>query len=73
MRRQRPAVHAAGKLAADETNSLLAPVIGIDLGDLRHAVCVIDREGNTLEECKITNTRDSFTKLANLTLFDFLR
>ena len=48
-----------------KTNSLLAPVIGIDLGDLRHAVCVIDHEGNTLEECKITNTRDSFTKLAN--------
>jgi len=47
-----------------KTNSLFAPVIGIDLGDLRHAVCVIDHEGNTLGESKITNTRDSFTKLA---------
>lgn len=45
-------------------NSLLTTVIGIDLGDLRHAVCVLDRDGDTLEEFSITNTRESLTKLA---------
>ncbi|MEM9283610.1 MAG: transposase [Verrucomicrobiota bacterium] len=44
--------------------TLLTVVIGIDLGDLRHAVCVIDHEGNILEEFTITNTQESLSKLA---------
>lgn len=38
--------------------------IGIDLGDLRHAVCVLDRKGERIDEFTITNTRDSLSKLA---------
>ena len=45
-------------------STLLNVVIGIDLGDLRHAVCVIDHDGVILEEFPITNTRESITKLA---------
>ncbi len=47
-----------------KTNSLLTTVIGIDLGDLRHAVCVIDSAGEIIEEVTITNTRESLAKLA---------
>lgn len=45
-------------------NLLPATVIGIDLGDLRHVVCVIDKDGEPVEECSITNTRESLTKIA---------
>ncbi len=47
-----------------KTNSHPTTVIGIDLGDLRHAVCVLDSDGDIVEECSITNTRESLTKLA---------
>ena len=38
--------------------------IGIDLGDLKHAICVLDAEGQVLEERMITNHRDSLSRLA---------
>ncbi|MEM9283179.1 MAG: hypothetical protein AAGA96_15250 [Verrucomicrobiota bacterium] len=46
-------------------STLLNVVIGIDLGDLRNAVCVIDHQGEIHEEFTITNTRESLSKLAN--------
>lgn len=39
-------------------------VIGIDLGDRRHAVCVLDGTGESFEERTIPNTRASLTRLA---------
>ena len=45
-------------------NPLPATAIGIDLGDLRHVVCVIDKDGEPVEECFIANTRESLTKIA---------
>lgn len=46
------------------TNTHLNTVIGIDLGDLRHAVCVLDADGGIAEEYPMTNTRESLTKFA---------
>ena len=31
--------------------------IGIDLGDRRHAVCVLNQEGKIIEECTVANDR----------------
>ena len=45
-------------------NTILTTVIGIDLGDLRHAICVIGEHCEILEERTITNTRESLSKLA---------
>jgi len=39
-------------------------IIGVDLGDKKHAVCVTDKDGNILKEYFITNTQNSLTKLA---------
>ena len=36
-----------------------APIIGIDLGDRKHAVCVLSQDGELLEESKIGTTRES--------------
>ena len=33
-------------LVADEKDYPIKAIIGIDLGDLRHAVCVLDEDGN---------------------------
>ena len=38
--------------------------IGIDLGDLKHAICVLNPEGKVVEERTITNHRDSLRRLA---------
>ena len=38
--------------------------VGMDLGDLRHQVCVPDKKGEVVEERSITNTRDSLARLA---------
>ena len=39
-------------------------VIGLDLGDRRHAVCVIGEEGEILKERTITNSRNALDKLS---------
>jgi len=38
--------------------------IGIDLGDKKHAICVIDAEGEIVEERTITNHRESLRRLS---------
>ena len=38
-------------------------IIGVDLGDTKHALCVTDKDGNILKEYFITNTKLSFKKL----------
>lgn len=38
-------------------------IIGVDLGDIKHAICVTDNDGNILKEYFITNTKQSFKKL----------
>jgi len=39
-------------------------VIGIDLGDRKHAVCVTDKHGNTLKEYSIPNRSERLERLA---------
>jgi transposase len=39
-------------------------VIGIDLGDIKHAVCVTDKHGKILQEFSIPNRRDCLEDLA---------
>lgn len=41
-----------------------ATTIGIDLGDRKHAVCVLDAKGEILKQETITNTRASLTALS---------
>lgn len=38
--------------------------IGLDLGDLKHALCVLNAEGEVLEERTITNHRESLRRLS---------
>ena len=65
MRRQWAAFDAAGKLTAMKKTSLLKATIGIDLGDRKHAVCVLDAGGKIVKELTITNTRESLAKLVS--------
>lgn len=39
-----------------ETDS--TPIIGLDLGDRRHTVCVLDAAGEILAEFSISNSRE---------------
>jgi len=39
-------------------------IIGVDLGDKKHHVCVTDKNGNVLSETTIRNQRESLIKLA---------
>ena len=41
-----------------------AITIGIDLGNRKHAVCVLDAKGEVLKQESITNTRASLTALS---------
>lgn len=41
------------------TTKSSAPIIGIDLGDRKHAICVLSQNGELLEESKISTTRES--------------
>jgi transposase len=38
--------------------------VGIDLGDKKHAICVLNREGEIVDERTITNHRESFRRLS---------
>ena len=39
-------------------------IIGVDLGDKKHAVCVTDKNGNILEEFSVSNTAKCLEQLA---------
>lgn len=51
------------KMNATSTKQTLNAVIGIDLGDKKHAVCVLDKDGNILREFSIANQRACLDKL----------
>lgn len=40
-------------------------IIGVDLGDKQHYVCVTDKDGNILSETTIRNTREALSQLAD--------
>ena len=47
-----------------KSTKTLNTVIGIDLGDIQHAVCVTDKHGKILKEFDLPNRRDSLMELA---------
>ena len=42
--------------------------IGIDLGDKKHAVCVLDHEGKIIDERSMVNSREASVSYTHLTL-----
>jgi transposase len=50
--------------AVTQTSAIPERTIGIDLGDVRHAVCVLDRDGGILDQRTITNHRESLRRLS---------
>ena len=38
--------------------------IGLDLGDKKHAICVLDQDGAVVDERTITNHRESLRRLS---------
>lgn len=47
-----------------KNNKTVQNVIGIDLGDKKHAVCVVDKDGTILKEYSIRNQANELLKLA---------
>ena len=48
-----------------KTPKKLTNVIGIDLGDRKHAVCITDKNGKILKELTVTNRRDHLEELVD--------
>ena len=38
--------------------------LGIDLGDCKHAICIIDQAGEVIQESRISNTRENLAQLS---------
>ena len=64
MRRQQARFARCGKLTAAMKNTSSTRTVGLDLGDRKHAVCVLDAKGEILKEESITNTRANLTALS---------
>lgn len=45
-------------------NTIPSITIGLDLGDKKHAICVLDQDGEIIEERTITNHRESLRRLS---------
>ena len=64
MRRQEAALARRDTLAATMKNKIPLITIGLDLGDKKHAICVLNEAGEVLEEHSITNHRESLRRLS---------
>ena len=64
MRRQQARFARCGILSTAMKNTSSTRTVGIDLGDRKHAVCVLDATGEILHQESITNTRGSLTALS---------
>ena len=65
MRRQQATLERRDIIAAAMKNIIPRITIGIDLGDKSHAICVIDKAGEIVDQRSITNHRDSLRRLSN--------
>lgn len=45
-------------------NTIPLLTIGIDLGDKNHAICVLDQDGDAIEQRFITNQKESLQRLS---------
>ena len=62
MRRQDAALARRDTLPAAMKNKIPAITIGLDLGDKKHAICVLNQAGEIVEERSITNHRESLKR-----------
>jgi len=51
-------------LVAVMKNKIPSITIGLDLGDKKHAICVLNKAGEIVEERSITNHRESLRRLS---------
>jgi transposase len=64
MRRQRAALERRDTIYAAMKNIIPSITIGLDLGDKKHAICVLDQDSAIIDERTITNHRDSLRRLS---------
>lgn len=64
MRRQEAALARRDTLTAVMKNKIPSITIGFDLGDKKHAICVLNKAGEIVEERSITNNRESLKRLS---------
>ena len=64
MRRQQAALERRDTIAATMKNIIPPITIGLDLGDKKHALCVLNQDGEIVDERTITNHRESLRRLS---------
>jgi transposase len=64
MRRQQAALERRDKLVAAMKTKIPSITIGLDLGDKKHAICVLNKSGEIIDERSITNHRESLRRLS---------
>lgn len=64
MRRQEAALARRDTLAATMKTKIPSITIGLDLGDKKHAICVLNQAGEIIDERTITNHRESLRRLS---------
>jgi transposase len=64
MRRQPAALASPDTLTAVMKSTIPSITIGLDLGDKKHAICVLNAAGEVVEERSITNHRESLRRLS---------
>jgi len=52
------------KTSIIKPTTVCGTTIGIDLGDIKHDICVLDSDGNIIAERTMTNHKDSFKRLS---------
>ena len=65
MRRQEAALARRDTLPAVMENKIPAITIGLDLGNKKHAICVLNKADEIIEERSITNNRESLKRLSH--------
>lgn len=61
---QKVILTAAMKTKPSTPTATTATTVGIDLGDRKHAICALDRDGNILKQYSIPNTREGLEELS---------
>jgi transposase len=64
MRRQEAALARRDTLTAVMKSKIPTITIGLDLGDKKHTICVLNRTGDTVEERLITNNSEALKRLS---------
>jgi len=65
MRRQEAVLARRDRLTAVMKSKIPTYTIGLDSGDKKHTICVLDHAGEIVEERSITNNSESLKRLAH--------